>query len=553
MIFTLPFWVSSIVISLIKIILSGVVGAIFAFYARHSHDRYANSIRWSRIGGLFETVPLLWYSRRQVPKQSSIAMGSMIFAGLFNLFVTISLSALVFRAESPVELPPIGVFTKQLQSADATYRLDWTTFMESDANMKDTLILMLSDTRSLPNPSPFTVYEPRTYDYEVVCNETAAAVSQDTLNMTFSYQTTSKGCKTTWATISQDVGINWDVDKASSQLFSSGIYIVVAPAHYPMDYLFQPEPLVIGSENELCSSNSHSTSPMFLTFPKDGITALPRTDMTRCHYGSEVSIVLASTQIMFAINQLKDFDKVATSIFTDSTNLPLLASMSTTINSGTFINPTNNATLVMFTRVSTNADFLVCASTFLNRTGDMGLLCTYVLTSVMTIKPQPWDSIISTDLKWPPSPLFEDDSIVSELDLSIQHTPSGSQSSMSSFSAAHLIKGTTDATEYLASLGHNVVVNNKSGQLYILFDTIEFKDAFEVPTPLLIVLVVIVVACLAIWIASEVLYKPVFNGSLYKVIYQEMFMDFQDDFLAFEVDQEAPLDVDEEPGRPSQE
>ncbi|KAF9305882.1 hypothetical protein BGZ91_008677, partial [Linnemannia elongata] len=52
MIFSVPFWVSSLAITLIKIILSGTIGAVLTFYVRYSSDHYANSIRWSRIGGL---------------------------------------------------------------------------------------------------------------------------------------------------------------------------------------------------------------------------------------------------------------------------------------------------------------------------------------------------------------------------------------------------------------------------------------------------------------------------------------------------------------------
>ncbi|KAK5810138.1 hypothetical protein F5H01DRAFT_394651 [Linnemannia elongata] len=552
MIFSLPFWVSSIAISIIKTILSGAVGAIFAFYARHSHDRYANSIRWSRVGGLLETLPLLWNSRRQVPKQSSIAMASMILAGLFNMVVAIFLGAAVLPADRPVVLKPTGVLTTQLMSADSSFRLEWTTFMEPDATMKKTLISLLSDTQSRPDPIPQTEYVPHTYNYDIACNETAAAVAQDIHSFTLFYPHPSTVCMTTWALLS-DGSFDLNLERASNMLISPGLYMVVAPVSYTYATRFPPDPQVSGYAIKNCTRTSTLRNPLFDTFPKDGIVAPPRTDLTRCQYESDDSIVMASTYIMFAINQLKDFDRITTSIFDDPTSLPLLTPMRTAINNGTFLNPTNNATMVMFTRISANVDFFVCMSTYLNRTNDMGLLCTYVLTSLISTKPQPWDPDMLKDIRLKPSPPIDDGIPISELNLNIRHMPPRSQDPMWKFSPAHLLQATTDAAEYIASLGHNIVTNQETGQLYILYETIVSKDAFEVPNALLIVLAIVVVTCLAIWVASEVRYPAVYNGSLYNVIFQGTSIDFQDDALGFEDDQESPFDEEKKPSQPSQE
>ncbi|KAF9309056.1 hypothetical protein BGZ91_007564, partial [Linnemannia elongata] len=120
---------------------------------------------------------------------------------------------------------------------------------------------------------------------------------------------------------------------------------------------------------------------------------------------------------------------------------------------------------------------------------------------------------------------------------------------MDTYSVPHLLKATTNATVYLASLGHNVIMNKETGQLYVLYDTIESKDAFEVPDPLLIFLLVVSLVCIIFWISSEFLYTAVYNGSLYKVIYEEikakddntpMLMDCTHNPLAFEGHQVIP-------------
>ncbi|KAF9306523.1 hypothetical protein BG003_000996 [Podila horticola] len=115
------------------------------------------------------------------------------------------------------------------------------------------------------------------------------------------------------------------------------------------------------------------------------------------------------------------------------------------------------------------------------------------------------------------------------------------------YSAAHLRKATTDAAEYFASLGHNIFVDvegrTESEGLYILYDTAEIQDAFEVPTVPLVIIAVITLICAVVWGLSEVYYKTVYNGSLYKVIYEQiklqdettpMIMDWTSTPLAFD-------------------
>ncbi|KAF9141597.1 hypothetical protein BG015_001229 [Linnemannia schmuckeri] len=565
MIFALPFWASSIAITIIKIILSGTIGAVLTFYVRYCQDSYANSIRWSRIGGLYETTALLKNSCRQVPVWSSIFMGFMIFASLSTLFVSISLGAMISRTEETVDTDPIGRLTGQMLPDNPLYWTGWSVFMARSASVKNTLDLTLNDTRFNPDPQAQTVYTPRTYNYEAACNETGAILTDNATStrMPFSYPSPQSSCQNIVFTVNAASYI-WHPAKASNQLVSPGVHMVVAPMTYFRGFA-QLEPSVWGVGRMTCLRAISEPGTFLLDSPKDGLTALPRTDATRCQYGSDESIVMSVTYIAFAVNRLSDFAKVTTTIFDDPTNLPLLQSMNTAINNETFeafLNPTNSSTLVMLTRISANADFLMCSSIFSNRTSTMGLLCTYALTSMVTVKPQSWDPIITTDLKRNANLFVDTDSLVNVNDLSILHAPLRSNnSSISTVSAAHLLRATTDATEYLASLGHNVVVNKEKEQIYVLFNTVELRDAFEVSTPLLVVLGIVAVVCALVWAFSEKKYTAVFNGSLYKVIYQEiksrdemmpMLMHCTHDPLAFEGNQAIP-DPDDQSNRSSQE
>ncbi|KAG0369501.1 hypothetical protein BGX24_002390 [Mortierella sp. AD032] len=559
MIISTYFWVASITISFIKIILSGTIGAIVAFYGKYCRDKFSNSIRWSRTGGLYEMIVLYRNSRERLSTRSRTVMKIMIFASLFTLFVSILLGATVSRTKSTANPATKGVFTRQPVSTTPYQWTDWIAYMEADATMEVTMTSLLNDTGFNPSPSPRTVYIPRTHAYDVPCTETGAAIHKSATDIPFQYLSPHK-CKVASLTI-ETFTYDWDDKRASNQLISPGVHMVVAPISFLGGKLFDMQHLFHADYNDKFCSLKSPASRMFNNFPKDGLTDLPRTDATRCQFGSDDSFVVAATLIKFAVNHLSDFDKVTTMIFDDSSNLPLLKYMRAAVNNGIFASPTNRSTMVLLTNISDNVDFLVCASRFLGQPNDMGLICTYMATATIATKPQPWDPIITADLNRNSTLSADPDSLINQNDISIHHMPLGFRNNMATYSAAHLIEATTDATKYFASLGHNVFVEKENAfvdqgtaHLYVLYDTVELTDAFEVSATLLIVLGSIVAVCGVIWGISECFYPAVFNGSLYKLIYKEirskeektpMLMDFKHGPLAFDGYQVIP-DLDEQ-------
>ncbi|KAF9201732.1 hypothetical protein BGZ59_002532 [Podila verticillata] len=558
MIISTPFVVASITISIIKIILSGTIGAIVGFYVKYCRDEYSNSIRWSRTGGFYEMVTLYQNTFGRLSTRSRTVMALMILSSLSTLFVTILLGASVSRTKSAANTANKSVFTQQPVSTNAAEWTDWIAYMEADATMEGTMTSLLNGTIFNPSPSPWTIYTPLRHTYDVPCTETGAVISKSDSEMPFSYPSPHDNCKVVFLMIHGHTYI-WDVKRASNQLISPGLHMVVAPMSFLKGHLFDIEPLFNAYNGKFCSLKS-PTATTFNAFPKDGLTALPRTDATRCQFGSDDSFVVTATIIKFAVNHLSDFDKVTVMIFDDPSNLPLLKDMHTAINNGTFASPTNSSTIVLLTNMSDNVDFLVCASRFLGQPNDMGLVCTYMATATIATKPQSWDPIITTDLNRNSTLPADPDSLINQNDISVYHMPPlGSRNNMTTYSAAHLLEATTNATKYFASLGHNVIMNNEMGRLYVLYDTVELMDAFEVSTTLLIVLGCIVVICCLIWGISEACYPAVFNGSLYKLIYKEiklkeektpMLMKFQHDPLAFNGYPVIP-DLDEQPRAPS--
>lgn len=577
MIFPWPFVVSSIAITLFKTILSGTIGAVLTFYVRYSSDDYANSIRWSRIGGLYETVTLLRNSLRKVPKRSCIIMAVMIIANVLTLFVTIFLGAFVSRTDMASDPSSAAVVTKQVPPGTVLSWTDWSALMQADATMEDTLVLLLNDTRLNPNPLPQTVYTPHKYDYEILCDETGVVLGDSVTNFPLMYPSPNDDCKVLLvALVNGTFSYNWDAKKATDRLISEGVHMATAPFSYSSKLgsdLLELDPFVIAFNGRRCISCTQY-SALFHSFPKDGLTSLPRTCTTRCQYDTDDSFVMSATYIKFAVNRLNDFDKITTSIMDDASSLPLMQPMRAAIDNGTFLTttynstlvnkPLVNSTLVILTSISTNVDLFMCISTFSNTTSTastVGLLCSYVHFTTIATKPQPWDPITPAIFKQlSTSPSNRELNITNKNEITIYHLPSGSKDSMATYSVPHLLKATTDATVYLASLGHNFVMNTQAEQLYVLYDTIEFKDAFEVPTPLLIFLLVVSLVCMVVW-ASSVKFTPVFNGSIYKVIYEEikskddktqMLMDCTHNPLAFEGYRVTP-GLDEQASQSSQE
>ncbi|KAG0226372.1 hypothetical protein BGW42_003673 [Actinomortierella wolfii] len=271
----------------------------------------------------------------------------------------------------------------------------------------------------------------------------------------------------------------------------------------------------------------------FTEFPGDGMISLPRTVSTKCHYGlAEKSLVASATYFQFAVGNIQKFDNIIATILDDHTSLPLLRYMKVAINEGKFENPTNSSTLVVLGKILSgvsDADFFLCISEYRKEQGTMGLICTYMLASIIVVSPQAVDPVIAAEL--PRGPETQNKfNVTNQIDFTIHHLPrtakqDGDQGTDPLFSSAQLVNATTGATRYLASLGHNVYIyedqESKADQLYILYDIIELKDAYEVSTICLVLVCVLTVLFGLIWIFSKRL-PIIYSSTLYMTIYKEL-------------------------------
>ncbi|KAG0226374.1 hypothetical protein BGW42_003675 [Actinomortierella wolfii] len=260
----------------------------------------------------------------------------------------------------------------------------------------------------------------------------------------------------------------------------------------------------------------------------------PKTLSTKCHYGfNEESAAMSATYFQFAVGNMQEFDNVIATILDDPTSLPLLEYMKAAIDEGIFESPTNNSTLVMLTKnpsTASDVDFLLCFSKYREEQRTMGLVCTYILTSVIVVSPQAVDPAIAANLNRGSEPR-DYINATQHFTITIHHNLQNSGQDEGKkpsplFSSAQLIKATADATRYLASLGHNVYIykdqDSQTDQLYILFDTVELKDGYEISSAAFVAICALTALFLLIFAISEKFFSTVYNSTLYKTIYKEI-------------------------------
>ncbi|KAG0343173.1 hypothetical protein BG004_005461 [Podila humilis] len=500
----------------------------------YSQDKFANSVRWSRTGGLLEMTRLLWGSKNSVPGTSRAILATTMIAGILSLVVSSVLTVMVSRADIQDRPVTTKTLTAQLVRSDPLF---WTAFHRPDATMEGTLTSMLNDTRYNPNSDPRTRYTPRTTAFEVACDETTAMITRN-----FSSNIYMPNPKVTCRGFYMLLTLyyyEWDPMTANIRTINSNTMMAVAPLTpmpNPSNVIQSIQPLfsAMTPDYKLCYPSLGSQSGLdSATFPKDGVINLPTTIATKCEYGTEGSVATSVTYVKFAVGRLKDFNNVTSSVFDNPEALPLLKHLDNALVEGTFDNPTGNASIIFLAQIPSSVsdvDYLMCMPTYQKEKREMGLICTYMLTSIIIAKPQELDPTIAADLKGHLD-IRNKQNATNLVDFTIHHLPQVPESENSLkttpfYSVAHLSNASSDAAKYVMSLGRNVRVfkdeESIGEQLYILYDAVNLRDGYEVSTTAFVVVCVLTVLFATTWILSERLFPASSNSTLYKTIYADL-------------------------------
>ncbi|KAF9982163.1 hypothetical protein BGZ75_006458 [Mortierella antarctica] len=476
----------------------------------------------------------------------AIAMTVATFASILALISSVYFSTMVHRADVEAHRAYLGITTMRIMPSGMRNG-QWTTYLPYGSKIEDVLGLMVNDTRNLAEALPGRRYTPRKFGYEVACDSISVAVrpnSSDILPQEVG------GCSAVLFSIGSYF-FDWDPETAINIRTGPNQYTIVATVKFEERIaLFEPQAPSVFFYEYVCAvspSISGDNVRNFRRFPDSGMTSLPRTSLYKCQYPSGALNVVAQTRMNFAIRGLAEYDNITTTIFDDSRQLPLLATMGAFAKNGTFSRPKINSTMVALTMASTNVHFFRCHSV---RSADfevIGLLCSYIVLEAIMTKPQPEDPTIAADLTG--RPVLAANESVNQNAVWVDHFNMNIASSIPTFSVSSLLNATLSGAQYFASLGQNFVMDWEKGQLYVLFDTVDIKDGQEFSTGLFAALVVVMVLCAGLWAFTERTLKGIYTGSLYKLAYTRskprmekpapMLMSCAHDPLAFE---RVPID-----------
>jgi hypothetical protein len=387
--------------------------------------------------------------------------------------------------------------------------------------MEDALKTMLVNPQYIVDMDPGKQYTPKTYGYKVDCNKFNTAIVR---NITAAIHDPkgaldqpNDGC----AIIGFDTIIiyfEWAPANATNQRISDGLYKVVAPGTFADKTIMDVASSVFFLDTHLCYSPADVRS-FYNDTPRSGMTFSPSTMIFKCRYPTGEMQVAASTSFTFSVRHVEDFANVTSTIFDDTTDLPLLNIMDTLTRNGTFASLTNNATMVILTDTSgAMVHHLNCVSRWVTKGSDLTLLCQYIVVDAFSTTAHPGEPAIPAIVKNKPVSMNND-----VTKIVMRHFASSSTSTgMTVYSVSSILNATSAATRYLASLGPNLVMDVENQKLTILYDTVEIKSVTEIPTVLFWVMVTVMVVCALLMAYSMIKIDTIHSGTLYMVICEKL-------------------------------
>ncbi|KAF9116671.1 hypothetical protein BGW39_002671 [Mortierella sp. 14UC] len=364
---------------------------------------------------------------------------------------------------------------------------------------------MINDTKNIPEAVIGRVYTPRTFEYEVACDQFDLYALNES-NILFP----NSGC-----TVAQYLPYNGksiDFNKARVVNLSKGRWSISAPA--PSDSMFilvqTQKSIFVGGR--ICALGN--TEPRVASYIKPGLMSLPTTVTTKCVYPTgEISVLSAST-VPFSFSTVKNFRNVSTAVFGEYGDL--LQAMEASINNTT---ATSNSTLFMELKVHGSfIEAVVCSSFEYPDPGVISMSCIYNNVNMFIVKQQEINTLIVKARGDRPFPYPPGTSIA----MTIEHIVALHNGVPQPISMSTMKNVTYEAAQYLASLGQNFYPDYAEEQLYVLFDTMDPRQGFKIPEWLLISMVAAMIVCFCLWAITKVLLGVRYTSSLYKVVSMQL-------------------------------
>ncbi|KAF8977206.1 hypothetical protein BGZ46_007560 [Entomortierella lignicola] len=501
------FFINSILVTT-RFLVVTAVGSILAIYSR-LRGEHANSIRWVRQGGYLEMFSFLFNTRKEITIQAKAALLFTIVATLTAGLAGRGAVHFVEPTTRQTNTTFFAVTSKQYMPLSDPYTIGgWSRNIFRGDSLVDTMISVMNDTKAtkvIPDAVNGRVYTPQTFNSKVGCEDFGVTVIR---RDKASYHLRN-GCANIYYTALGSIDPNEQgltVINRSDSRWSISL---------PATVIGGPSEVAIGAEilynKSICGI--FDLARRFFDKPKDGLSSLPKTALTKCYQSGHVVSVVA-TMVRFMTTKTQLFSNVSRSIFDEYNEL--FQAMEITINNKAGLDPT------MFAEVKLRNNTLYSLTCFTapnpSSKKTAYLTCAYVINTCTILEKQDLDPTIVASLGGEPIATPSMSSTI----MSFIHLPSVNESNFEHVSLSELEQSNLEAANYLASLGHNLLVDWDRGQVTVMFKIADAEEGLEIPL-WLILCVPIIATISAILIGStEFFLDGRYTGSLYKSIAMSM-------------------------------
>ncbi|KAF9199184.1 hypothetical protein BGZ49_010741 [Haplosporangium sp. Z 27] len=426
------------------------LGSILAIYARIG-DEHAISIRWLSKSDYVEMFESLVYSIKKVPFRVTAVLAittiACIIASIGNVLVASRIDQTIFLYNPSFVVSKTPQFTQAFSSSVSF--AGWTASIPYGASITNAMISMINNTQNIQNPEIGKIYTPRTFEYEIKCNQLNMYVLDKTNN---SLLLSNGGCSTGYFIPFSDA--TTDPSTVVLRNVSSGHWSMVAQGSSFSKGVPFSIGSIISSATDAWQCGSASVPEDVMRKTKYGLALYPRTKVSKCVLPDGEIRVLSVSSVQFM-----GFSYGANG-----------------------------------TEVTDSEAF--AAGALLTFTGY--------------------------------------DDLLQSMEYSMNHTaltlPPAVQGSQP-ISMDQIRNSTTEAARYMASLGQNFYADYDESQLYVIFDTMDIVEGFQMPYWLFLTIFICMGVFLVLFGLTEWLMDGLYTSSLYAAVSKEVVSQMPSDLI----------------------
>ncbi|KAG0001362.1 hypothetical protein BGZ80_000499 [Entomortierella chlamydospora] len=450
-------------------------------------------------------------SYKNVPVLTSVALLATIIA---SLVADIADKGVAYSIKSSVRLgnPSFVVVNSSQYAPSISFSKEfrgWTTSMQYGSSIKDSMVMMINNTKNIPDAVQGKVYTPRTYNYEISCSKFDVYL----LNRSSELLMPNGGCVS--AVVRPTIAYDYDLTKARNQTVSDGRWSMTVPGNATGLYGVEP-PLtqipttgIFAREIRACGITEVAD---VIQVRAAGISSIPTTMTTKCVLPTGGIQVLSMSTVQFVSPTAQEFRNA--SAFAIDEYDDLFQGMERSIMNSTSTPSNSNLTLFVEARsYDSTVDTLVCYSINYSTDDVVALSCAYIIIHGFVLKQQDINHLITGALGGPyPEPQYYSKA------MTIHHLLDLDRGTLKPLSINSLRNSTAEASHYMASLGQNFFHDYDKGRLYVIYDTMDMEQGFYIRDWVFYFVATIMAVCILLVALTTCLLDSVYTNSFYGTV-----------------------------------